>query len=107
MMRQLWNDDAGAVVSAELVLVLTILVIGMIVGLAAVRDAVVTELADVAQAIANIDQTYGYPAIAGHHSSTGGGIFRDQVDFCDLRDVPGGQASKCVQIACTPSQEGG
>jgi Flp pilus assembly pilin Flp len=105
MMKRLWNDEVGAVVSAELVLVLTILVIGMIVGLAAVRDAVVTELADVAQAIANIDQTYSYPSIAGHHSFTGGGIFVDLQDFCDGAAAAGGQNSKCVTIGCAPSSE--
>ena len=38
MLRTLWNDEAGVVISAELVLVLTIAVIAMIVGLHAVAD---------------------------------------------------------------------
>ena len=33
MLKRLWNDEGGAIISAELVLVATILVIGMIVGL--------------------------------------------------------------------------
>ena len=53
VLARLWKEDAGAVVSAEIMLVGTILVIGVIVGLKSVRDSVVTELADVAQAIAN------------------------------------------------------
>ena len=55
MMRQLWNDEGGVVVSAELVLVGTILVIGLITGLSSLRDAVITELADVGGAIAQLD----------------------------------------------------
>ena len=105
MMKKLWNDEVGAVVSAELVLVLTILVIGMIVGLAAVRDAVVTELADVAQAIANINQSYSYPAVTGHLSGTAGGLFVDLQDFCDGADATAAQNSKCVTIAAGLANE--
>ena len=52
LVNRLWNEEVGAIVSAEIMLVATILVIGMIVGLKSVRDSVVTELADVAQAFA-------------------------------------------------------
>ena len=57
MLKRLWSEETGAIVSAEIMLVMTILVIGVIVGLKSVRDSVVTELADVAQALGNIDQT--------------------------------------------------
>ena len=40
MLRQFWMDDAGAVISAELVLVLTIAVLAMIVGLSEVAAAI-------------------------------------------------------------------
>ena len=33
MLKKLWNDEVGVILSAELVLIATILVIGMIVGL--------------------------------------------------------------------------
>jgi hypothetical protein len=98
MLMKLWNDEVGAIVSAEIVLVATILVIGMIVGLKSVRDAVVTELADVAQAIANIDQSYSYSAVTGHAAFSGGGSFTDLQDFCDDAESEGGQQSKCVSV---------
>ena len=41
MFRKLWNDEAGFVVSAELVLIATILVLGMIVGLSEVQHGLV------------------------------------------------------------------
>jgi Flp pilus assembly pilin Flp len=84
MFHRLWKDEAGAVISAEIVLVATILVIGMVVGLKSVRDSVVTELADVAQAIANIDQSYSYSGIIGHAAQTTGSFFNDAADFCDV-----------------------
>jgi Flp pilus assembly pilin Flp len=104
MFQRLWKDEAGAIISAEIVLVATILVIGMVVGLKSVRDSVVTELADVAQAIANIDQSYSYSGIIGHAAQTSGSAFRDLPDFCDVNtaqvhsDQPGTNA-KCVTVA--------
>ena len=58
MLRQLFNDEGGAIISAELVLVLTILVIGVIVGLSEVAVAVNTELNDVSNAIGSLDQSF-------------------------------------------------
>jgi Flp pilus assembly pilin Flp len=107
MLRKLWNDEAGAVISAEIVLVATILVIGMVVGLKSVRDSVVTELADVAQAIANLDQSYSYTAINGHGAGTAGSFFLDANDFCDTAaDIDVGSTdSKCVNVCVAPVGE--
>ena len=90
MLRQLLNDEAGFIVSAELVLVATLLVIGLIVGLSEVQHAVVAELNDVADAIGELNQCYSY---TGFHKnkSFGGGVaavtygsdFEDQRDDCD------------------------
>jgi Flp pilus assembly pilin Flp len=96
MLKRLWNDEGGAIISAELVLVATILVIGMIVGLKSVRDAVVSELADVGQAISQINQSYRYGGVSGHFAQTYGSTFFDQTDFCDLGDVSAVQASRCT-----------
>ena len=46
MLKSFINDEAGVIVSAEIVLVATILVLGMIVGLVELQTAVVSELAD-------------------------------------------------------------
>lgn len=89
MLNRLWNDQAGFVVSAELVLIATILVIGLIVGWATVRDQVVQELGDVAAAISDINQSYTWSAVTGHTSSVAGTFFDDTTDFCD-EDGDGG-----------------
>jgi len=98
---RLWNEDCGAIVSAEIMLIGTILVLGVIVGLKSVRDSVVTELADVAQAIANVNQSYSYSGVTGHDASSGGGSFGDAMDFCDSNSYPynNSQESKCVNVA--------
>ena len=107
VLARLWKEDAGAVVSAEIMLVGTILVIGVVVGLKSVRDSVVTELADVAQAIANVNQSYNFSSVTGHGASSGGGSFGDGLDNCDANAYPyGGQESKCVSVAAAVQSEG-
>jgi len=44
MLTSLWRDDRGFVVSTEMIFLAAILVIGLIVGMAAYRDAVFQEL---------------------------------------------------------------
>ena len=60
MLKNFWNNEAGFVISAELTLVLTIAVIGIIVGLSHVAMAVNEELSDVAQAIGSLNQSFSF-----------------------------------------------
>ena len=94
MLRNLWNDECGAILSAELVLVMTILVIGMVVGLSEIQHAVVQELNDVAEAIGSVNQSYSY---SGFHaektaapgdtkSFSSGSAFEDNQDDCDQNE---------------------
>ncbi len=90
MLRKLLHDEAGFVVSAELVLVATILVVGMIVGLNEIQHAVVQELNDVADAIGRVNQSYSYNGFASNNTLKGGvkaftrgSEFVDIVDECD------------------------
>ena len=87
MLRNLWNDDFGAIISAELVLVMTIVVLGVIVGLSEVAVAVNTELNDVSNAIGALNQNYfftGFHATASKKKSyVYGSKFHDMVDDCD------------------------
>lgn len=90
MLKKLWSDQCGAVISAELVLVLTILVLGVIVGLSEVAVAVNTELNDISNAIGALDQSYvftGFRAgtsIDKPKSATAGSRFSDKPDDCDV-----------------------
>ncbi len=56
--KSLWRDERGFVTSSELILLATIVVIGLIVGLSAWRDAVVQELGDTGGAVGQFDQSY-------------------------------------------------
>lgn len=57
LLEQAWNEDEG-VLTFEWVLLITVLVIGIVGGVSAVRDALVTELGDVVEAMVSIDQSY-------------------------------------------------
>jgi hypothetical protein len=104
-MMKLWNDEAGFIVSAELVLIATILVLGMIVGLVSVRDQVVQELGDIALAIGFINQSYSFSGITGHTSSTAGSVMNDTNDYCDELADPVADAAVCISVAVTATNE--
>lgn len=98
MFQQFWNDEHGFVVSTELVLIATVLVLGMIVGLTTLRDQVIAELADVAAAMSNTNQSYSYSGITGHSSSTSGTFFDDNTDYCDQNTSTNGTFNHCITI---------
>ena len=100
LLKQLWADEAGAIISAELILVVTILVLGMVVGLTTLRDQVIQELGDVALAIASINQSFSFSGATGHHSSTAGSIFVDLLDDCDGADSDGCEPA-CIDVCDT------
>jgi hypothetical protein len=83
LLLRLWRDEAAFVVSSELVLITTTAVLGTIVGLTTMRDQVVQELGDVAAAFSDVNQSYYWAPIIGHHASTGGSGFVDTLDDCD------------------------
>ena len=104
-LRTFWSDDRAFVVSSELILIATILVIGMVVGLVTLRDQVVQELADVAAAVSRTEQDFSFSGITGHSASAAGSLFDDTVDFCDnINGIgtevdPGGQPAACVNVS--------
>ncbi|MCA8985535.1 MAG: branched-chain amino acid aminotransferase [Planctomycetaceae bacterium] len=83
MFNALYNDEAGFIVSAELVLVATIGVLAMIVGLSEVAFNVNQELEDVGSAFGSINQSFQYKGTKGHKGSIAGSTYNDEWDHCD------------------------
>ncbi|MBI1315150.1 branched-chain amino acid aminotransferase [bacterium] len=84
LMTQLLNDENGFIVSAELVLITTIAVLGLVVGLTEVSYAVNNELEDVASAIGAMNQSFQTSGLKScMKSSTSGSRFSDSADLCD------------------------
>jgi hypothetical protein len=69
-----WNDEQGVLITAELVLVMTITVIGMTVGLSEIQHAVVAELNDVGDAIGSLNQSFGFTGFHGLKTAGFGGF---------------------------------
>jgi Flp pilus assembly pilin Flp len=78
------NDENGFLISAELILISTIAVVGIVVGLSEVSASVNNELEDVASAIGSLNQSF---YVSGKHSDgkgcTDGSSFEDEYDTCD------------------------
>ncbi len=53
-----WRPTDRGVLTFEWVLLITLLVIGIVGGLSAVRDALITELGDVTEGMISLDQSY-------------------------------------------------
>ncbi len=83
ILAQLKNDEAGFIVSAELILVSTIAVLGLIVGLAEVSHGVNQELEDVGSAVGAVNQSFHYSVGQGAKGQMGGTCFEDYEDECD------------------------
>ena len=110
--KQLLKDESGSVNSSELVLIMTLLVIGALVGTKSFRDGLVSEFADMAQAVANLDQSYSFSALtitlpSGGTLTTAGSFFTDGPDFCDTTadGDAGSSGSKCVNVCATAQTE--
>ena len=105
-LHTLWRDEAGFIVSAELVLIASLLVIGLVVGLSEVQHAVVSELNDVGDAIGSLNQGFLFSGLSarkpdgGYKSFMSGSSFQDTVDTCDNNqgdlacDAPQNEGSK-------------
>jgi Flp pilus assembly pilin Flp len=70
-LTRLWKEEDG-VLSFEWVLLVSLLVIGIVSGVAAARDAIIDELGDVAQAMLALDQSFTiqFPLAVTVHAST-------------------------------------
>ena len=97
----MWKEEDG-VLSFEWILLLTLLVIGIVGGVAAARDAIIDEFGDVAQAMLALDQSYSidFPLAVQVHITGASGAsdsaFTDAALYVDcLRlTAPAGQAGQ-------------
>ncbi len=108
LLRQLRQDENGVILSAEIVIVGSLLVVGMITGLTCLQQAVDGELRDVGAAIGALDQSYSFsshfkPGDNGHCCAfTAGSSFTNceqKTDRCDSAIVGAGCCESSVHIA--------
>ena len=93
MLRTLMLDESGFVVSAEILVIFTLIFCAAVVGFAVIRDSIVHEMHDVSEAIGALDQSYNYRGIradlegAGTHAVCSGSGFNDEEDDCDCKGI--------------------
>ena len=82
--REFWRDDAGLILSAELVVILTVAVLGMI----NVQQGILGEFADLSLAFQSLNQSYSTPSYRGcwknwgRTSWTSGSTYIDRFNGC-------------------------
>ncbi len=62
MFSKLWNDDSGAIIATEYLILSSIVVFGVVGGLTTVRDAINGELFELSNSIRAIHPPYNNPA---------------------------------------------
>ena len=78
MLRRLWSDDRGAVLSTELVLIIGIVIFGIIPGLVALRNSLNAALGTIGNVITTIVPSFTFSGFAIGRASGGGTIAQVQ-----------------------------
>lgn len=110
LLKRIWHDQRGVVVTTDLILIATILVLGTIVGLATLRNSVVQEFGDLATAIGSLNQGYSYTGniydpVGTTYAEVEGSSYTDEADFCDGTDVAN-QPPAGISVLVSPADEG-
>jgi Flp pilus assembly pilin Flp len=72
LMSRLWTDDRGVMEAIEFLLTASILAFGLVVGLTALRNAIVTEFEELANAVLAINFSFSVGGLSGCCSSVQG-----------------------------------
>ena len=94
-LQRFWADEVGIVFSAELVMVATTMVIGILVGMVSLRNQVVQELVSVGQAFGSLSQSYAFTPVQGtdchNFAWTNGSQYIDTVHYCQTPPCAGSE----------------
>jgi len=99
LLKRLWNDESGLILSAEMVTLGTIGVIGATAGLSMTANAVNEELTDLAKAFRSLDQSYCVSGFQGSHCN-GGQAFTAGSSF---QQEPVEESLSRIQLAPNPA----
>jgi Flp pilus assembly pilin Flp len=71
-LKQLWDDDEGALLATEWLIMATIPVMGVAAGMTSVRNSVNSELNQFGNSVSALNQSYSYPGLSGAGSNVAG-----------------------------------
>jgi hypothetical protein len=64
LLKRLWQDDRGAVLATEWVLIATLFLIGLVPALLIIRQGVLSKMLDISGATQQLDESYGFTGVA-------------------------------------------
>lgn len=94
VLRRLWADDRGAVISTELILVIGILIFGIIPGLVALRNSTIAALGTIGNVLNTIVPSFTFSGFAIGRQAGG----------CTIAQVQGYQLDPTTTNRLTASQ---
>ena len=101
MLLKLWNDERGSgLLTAEWLFLFAILALGIISGIVAVRQALISELVESAQAVLAINQSYSFSGQSNCEAITAGssGVDVDLTDTTNLTFFNNGRVSASLAV---------
>ena len=78
LLRALWQDEHGVILSAEMVLIGTLGVVGATVGLSAIAQSVGDEMTDLARSFRSLDQSFHVEGVRVGKAWTAGSSFQQE-----------------------------
>lgn len=99
------TKKGGFIISAELVLIATIMVLGLLVGMLTIRDTMIAELADVGHAFGSLNQSYSFDGVELKQTKKNkGSAVMSGSDFSDSRD-PSDDSESDISVTIAPQPE--
>lgn len=102
--RVLFDDESGLILSAELILIVTIGVLGLVTGLTCVQQALVSELQDFSMAMQSLNQSFATPSYRGCMKWWGRTSWVSGSAYIDLAD--GCVGNGCVGVGAVATHAG-
>jgi hypothetical protein len=102
------RSQGGFIVTIELLILATVLVLGLIVGWTSLRDSVLAELGDLSESIGSLNQGYQITSVINNAktASTAGSAFTDLADdrtSSDLIDTNSGNSEAEYTFTAPPA----
>lgn len=76
LLHRLWTEEEGYILSSEVVLLGSLLIVGSIAGITAVRDSIVGEMEDVSRSLGGLNQSFSIVGIE-HTNRSGVGTWNN------------------------------
>jgi len=96
LLARLWNDEAGAVIATEYLMLGSIVALGGASGMVAMRDSVIDEYKELGQGVRNIRQAYTVPGVKSGSAAVAGSAAADSPHAA----MPNSPTAQQLQFSC-------